>query len=340
MRWGAGPVLVVPPGWISHLELQWHDLGMRDFYERLAERYELVFYDKRGMGLSEREREDFSLADELADLEVVIDEVTQGTDRAVRRLAGRSAVDRVCRRAPRPRDPPRAVWRVRHRRATSRRPPVRELADRACPRELGSRRRGDGVDLRPRASSTRRSTPSCGASSARPRPGPWRRTCSKRCYAWDVSDARGPRPRADARDPPPRRPRDSRAGSASSSPSRHPGRAAGARRRRHPLPVARRLGVDRGARRELRAAPAAGAARSAIAAPEPCASVAALRDPPLRGRRCARAATVPHRPGADRRARRSVRAADRAACFACRPRVSRRPAQARPRRQRRRRAAV
>lgn len=78
MRWGSGPVLVVPPGWISHLELQWHDLGMREMYERLASRYELVFYDKRGMGLSERERDDFSLADELADLEVVIDEVTKG----------------------------------------------------------------------------------------------------------------------------------------------------------------------------------------------------------------------------------------------------------------------
>lgn len=78
MKWGAGPVLVVPPGWISHLELQWNDLGMRPFYERLASRYQLVFYDKRGAGLSERERDDFSLADELADLEVVVDEVTKG----------------------------------------------------------------------------------------------------------------------------------------------------------------------------------------------------------------------------------------------------------------------
>lgn len=78
MRWGTGPVLVVTPGWISHLELQWHDLGMHDLFARLAKRYELVFYDKRGMGLSEREREDFSLAEELADLEVVVDEVTRG----------------------------------------------------------------------------------------------------------------------------------------------------------------------------------------------------------------------------------------------------------------------
>ncbi len=78
LRWGAGPLLIVPQGWVSHLELQWHDLGMRELYERLARRYELVFYDKRGTGLSERERDDFSLGDELADLELVIDQVTRG----------------------------------------------------------------------------------------------------------------------------------------------------------------------------------------------------------------------------------------------------------------------
>jgi pimeloyl-ACP methyl ester carboxylesterase len=51
---------------------------MRPLFERLASRYQLVFHDKRGVGVSEREREDFSLADELADLEVVVDEVTKG----------------------------------------------------------------------------------------------------------------------------------------------------------------------------------------------------------------------------------------------------------------------
>ncbi len=78
MTWGQGPVLVVPPGWVSHLELQWHYIGMRDFVERLAESLTLVFYDKRGCGLSERDRTDFSLAGELADVEVVVDEVTDG----------------------------------------------------------------------------------------------------------------------------------------------------------------------------------------------------------------------------------------------------------------------
>lgn len=76
MTWGAGPLLVVPPGWLSHLELQWHYLGMEGFYERLAESFQLVFYDRRGVGLSERARDDFTLAAELADLERVVEEVT------------------------------------------------------------------------------------------------------------------------------------------------------------------------------------------------------------------------------------------------------------------------
>ncbi len=78
MTWGNGPVLVAPPGWVSHLELQWKLLGMEGFYARLAESFQLVFYDRRGCGLSERSRDDFTLDGEVADLELVIDRVTDG----------------------------------------------------------------------------------------------------------------------------------------------------------------------------------------------------------------------------------------------------------------------
>jgi pimeloyl-ACP methyl ester carboxylesterase len=78
LTWGDGPVLVVPPGWVSHLELQWHYLGMDAFYGRLAESFRLVFYDRRGCGLSERERDDFTLDAEVADLDTVIDQVAPG----------------------------------------------------------------------------------------------------------------------------------------------------------------------------------------------------------------------------------------------------------------------
>lgn len=75
MTWGAGPTVFAPPGWVSHLELQWEALHMRDLYARLAASYRLVFYDKLGVGLSERERDDFSLASDLADLEVIVDQL-------------------------------------------------------------------------------------------------------------------------------------------------------------------------------------------------------------------------------------------------------------------------
>jgi pimeloyl-ACP methyl ester carboxylesterase/predicted amidohydrolase len=78
LTWGDGPVLVVPPGWVSHLELQWHYLGMEAFYGQLAESFRLVFYDRRGCGLSERVRDDFTLDAEVADLEAVIDAVAPG----------------------------------------------------------------------------------------------------------------------------------------------------------------------------------------------------------------------------------------------------------------------
>ena len=78
MTWGNGPVLVVPPGWASHLELQWQYLGMEPFYARLAESFRLICYDRRGSGLSERTRDDFTLEAEVADLETVIDEAAPG----------------------------------------------------------------------------------------------------------------------------------------------------------------------------------------------------------------------------------------------------------------------
>src|SRR4029078_7562570 len=78
MTCGDGPVLVVPPGWVSHLELQWHYLGMEAFYGQLAESFRLVFYDRRGCGLSERKRDDFTLDAEVADLDTVIDQVAPG----------------------------------------------------------------------------------------------------------------------------------------------------------------------------------------------------------------------------------------------------------------------
>ncbi len=70
---GQGSALVVPAGWVSHLEVQWETPAFRAFWEALAQHHTLVHYDRRGTGLSDRDRTDFSLEGEVRDLETVID---------------------------------------------------------------------------------------------------------------------------------------------------------------------------------------------------------------------------------------------------------------------------
>jgi hypothetical protein len=49
---GRGPWLVVPPGWISHMELQWEMPGQNAFFDRLAQNHTLLLFDKHGTGLT------------------------------------------------------------------------------------------------------------------------------------------------------------------------------------------------------------------------------------------------------------------------------------------------
>jgi class 3 adenylate cyclase len=53
---GNGPLdLVVVPGWVSHLEVQyWEEPIVARFFERLATFSRLILFDKRGTGLSDR----------------------------------------------------------------------------------------------------------------------------------------------------------------------------------------------------------------------------------------------------------------------------------------------
>jgi pimeloyl-ACP methyl ester carboxylesterase len=50
---GRGPALVVPAGWIGHLEVGWQDPAMRAFYAPIAALRTVVAYDKPGCGLSD-----------------------------------------------------------------------------------------------------------------------------------------------------------------------------------------------------------------------------------------------------------------------------------------------
>ena len=68
---GSGPVLLRPPGWVTHLEQTWSSVA-RGLTEQLAEFFTVVQYDKRGTGLSDRDVEDISLEAQLLDLEAVV----------------------------------------------------------------------------------------------------------------------------------------------------------------------------------------------------------------------------------------------------------------------------
>src|SRR3989442_13981089 len=69
---GSGPPLIIIPGWISHLELEWEFPASRDFFQRLAESHLLVRYDKRGTGLSDRDVTDYPPEANLRDFQAII----------------------------------------------------------------------------------------------------------------------------------------------------------------------------------------------------------------------------------------------------------------------------
>jgi len=64
------PLLMVPFLPFSHVQAIWELLAY--FYQPLAERFRLVWYDSRGSGLSDREAIDFSMDAMVRDLEAVI----------------------------------------------------------------------------------------------------------------------------------------------------------------------------------------------------------------------------------------------------------------------------
>ena len=76
---GTGPFLVVPPGWVSHVELGWTLPPERRFYEALARSRTLVRYDEPGCGLSSRDADGGSLAKSIRVLEAVVNAVGAGT---------------------------------------------------------------------------------------------------------------------------------------------------------------------------------------------------------------------------------------------------------------------
>jgi class 3 adenylate cyclase/alpha-beta hydrolase superfamily lysophospholipase len=79
---GDGPLdLLFVPGLFSHLEVLWEEPGVARMFDRLGSLGRLILLDRRGNGMSDAVAEPPSIADELADIDAVLD--AAGSERAV-----------------------------------------------------------------------------------------------------------------------------------------------------------------------------------------------------------------------------------------------------------------
>ncbi len=76
---GDGPPLVSCPGIYGHIELDWEHSWRRAWFEGIAQHCQLIRYDGRGTGLSQRGRQDLDVDTLVADLQAVVDQ--QGLER-------------------------------------------------------------------------------------------------------------------------------------------------------------------------------------------------------------------------------------------------------------------
>lgn len=72
--------LVVMPGFVSHIEIGWEHPGVRRALQRLARRFTVIVFDRRGVGLSERIGQDSTVASTAGDVLSILDDA--GIDRA------------------------------------------------------------------------------------------------------------------------------------------------------------------------------------------------------------------------------------------------------------------
>ena len=70
---GEGPPLVKVANWVTHLEYDWRSPIEQPLLQRLSRERQLVRYDARGTGLSDRETADISFETFVEDLETVVD---------------------------------------------------------------------------------------------------------------------------------------------------------------------------------------------------------------------------------------------------------------------------
>jgi pimeloyl-ACP methyl ester carboxylesterase/DNA-binding CsgD family transcriptional regulator len=77
---GEGPALVMPPGWLCHLEENWAHPAAESARAKFAASHRFVWFDRLGCGLSDRDGFEPSLENDVAQLLAVLDHA--GIERA------------------------------------------------------------------------------------------------------------------------------------------------------------------------------------------------------------------------------------------------------------------
>ena len=75
---GEGPPLVKAAHWLTNLDLDWQSVIWRHWLSSLSDAHQLLRYDQRGCGLSDRDPDDLGLDAMVSDLECVVDAVGFG----------------------------------------------------------------------------------------------------------------------------------------------------------------------------------------------------------------------------------------------------------------------
>ena len=70
---GSGPPLVKASNWLTHLDFEWGSPLWRHWWAELSKHHQLLRYDERGNGMSQRDVSDISFDTWVRDLETVVD---------------------------------------------------------------------------------------------------------------------------------------------------------------------------------------------------------------------------------------------------------------------------
>ena len=112
---GSGPPIVKAANWMSHLEYDWKSPVWRSFIQEFSRDHQVIRYDQRGTGLSDRNAEDLSLDAFVDDLETVAKAMNLTRFPLFAVSQGGASSNSICRKTSQNGVAYRAFWLIRNR---------------------------------------------------------------------------------------------------------------------------------------------------------------------------------------------------------------------------------